>query len=133
MDKTVDILKGFQLTTEVKCKEKQLPLILQSFNHAILEYIGYSELNLPLVHLFEYIDSIEEDFLELMTVKNMIGIAITLEVITPALRLLCDQRNLQIFYWTLRDDIMRKIPFKLESYKQAYHHLMKLGINGFIT
>lgn len=28
---------------------------------------------------------------------------------------------------------MQKIPFKLESYKQAYHHLMKLGINGFIT
>ena len=63
----------------------------------------------------------------------MIGIAITLEVITPALRLLCDQRNLQIFYWTLRDDMARKIPFKLENYKQAYHHLMKLGINGFIT
>ena len=45
-----------------------------------------SELDLPLVHLFEYIEEIDEDFLELMTVKNMIGVAITLEVITPALR-----------------------------------------------
>lgn len=59
MQKTVEIMKRYGLDTEDKCKGKNLPIILESFSHTIMEYLAESELELPLVHLFEYIDEID--------------------------------------------------------------------------
>jgi hypothetical protein len=38
-----------------------------------------------------------------------------------------------MFFWTLRDDHVKNIPFSYATYREVYIHLMRMGINGFIT
>ncbi len=75
---------------------------------------------------------INQEFLDNQKVKNMIGIGITEEHATPAIKELCSSNKYIIFYWTMRDD-QPKIPLKAKSYREAYLQLIEVGINGFIT
>ena len=63
----------------------------------------------------------------------MKGIGISQKHATPEIKKLCESMNLWMFYWTLRDDHPKNIPFDCKTYREAYHHLMKIGIDGFIT
>lgn len=63
----------------------------------------------------------------------MKGIGITEQHAIPEIRELCTKNNLEMFYWTLRDDQPDHIPFGLTTYRDVYLQLIKLGINGLIT
>ena len=63
----------------------------------------------------------------------MKGIGISQKHATSNIRELTEQMNLKMFYWTLRDDHLKKIPFDCKTYREAYRHLLNIGIDGFIT
>ena len=85
------------------------------------------------MHLFDKSEVIDEEFLKKQWVRNMAGIGITHTHATKEIRDLCSKMKLMIFYWTLRDDHPKDIPFGLGTYREAYLHLLSTGVNGFIT
>ncbi len=111
-----ELLRRLDMDSEKKCKEKHFPIVIQSFKHTLLKNLGKTNVELPIVHLFDKVEKITEDFLKERTVKNMIGIGITEEHATIEIRQLCDMFKWLIFYWTMVDD-REKLPFGVASMK----------------
>ena len=133
INKMAEILQRLGLNTAEKCDKKRFPVVIQSFSHSALLSYEETDLDLPVVHLFDTVENFNDDFLRTNAIRNMKGIGISEKHANAEIRELCTKNNLEMFYWTLRDDHLDNIPFGLKTYREAYLQLIKIGINGFIT
>lgn len=90
VEKLVECLIRNDLASKEKCKEKRLPVILQSFNQRIMHKLAeQSSLDLPLVHLYDKNIIISKEFLSAQISPKSLGIAISKDHANKHTKQLC--------------------------------------------
>ena len=56
--KLAEVLHKLGLDTAERCEKKRLPVVIQSFSHSALETQAETDLDLPVVHLFDKVEDI---------------------------------------------------------------------------
>jgi glycerophosphoryl diester phosphodiesterase len=97
-------LQRYGLSSREHCQERRFPIILQSFNHSILQTISKSPLQLPIVHLYCKEAPLSAEFLYQRLFPTSIGIAISIDHARKEVMDICKDKGLSVFFWTMKDD-----------------------------